>query len=257
MINTTTYIAFKTILIREFLRFIRIWKQTIVPPVITTTLYFLIFGKLMGDRIGEMGGHSYMLFIIPGVVLMSVISHSYANVVSSFFMSKYQKNIEEILIAPVPNAVILAGYVGGGIARGLIVGIVVLIVALFFSPMQIYSYSFMLLIIILTSLLFSIGGFINAIYAKTFDDISVIPTFVITPFTYLGGVFYSIDLLPPFWQNVSLFNPVLYMVNGFRYGMIGVSDTSPLLSVIIISVFIIIFGLFSLSLLNRGVGIKQ
>ena len=252
-----TFIAFYTILIREILRFIRIWKQTIIPPVITTTLYYLIFGKLIGERIGEMGGHTYIVFIIPGVVLMAVISHSYANVVSSFFMAKYQKNIEEIIIAPVNNVAVLLGYIGGGAARGLVVGITVFIVSLFFSPLQVHSYSFMLLIIVLTSILFSFGGFINAIYAKTFDDISVIPTFVITPFTYLGGVFYSIDLLSPFWQTVSLFNPVLYMVNGFRYGMIGVSDTSPLLSVIIISVFILIFGLFSLSLLNRGVGIKQ
>jgi ABC-2 type transport system permease protein len=257
MFNSIHYTAFKTILIRECLRFIRIWKQTVVPPIITTVLYFLIFGKLIGERIGEMGGHSYMLFIIPGVVLMAVISHSYANVVSSFFMSKYQKNIEEILIAPVPNHIILAGYIGGGIARGMVVGAVVFIVALFFSPMQIYSYPFMLLIVVLTSLLFSLAGFINAVYAKTFADISVIPTFVITPFTYLGGVFYSIDLLPPFWQTVSLFNPVLYMVNGFRYGMLGVTDTSPLMSVVIILVFSCILAFFSLHLLKKGVGIKQ
>jgi len=251
-----TFIAFYTILIREILRFIRIWKQTIIPPVITTTLYYLIFGKLIGERIGEMGGHTYIVFIIPGVVLMAVISHSYANVVSSFFMAKYQKNIEEIIIAPVNNVAVLLGYIGGGAARGLVVGITVFIVSLFFSPLQVHSYSFMLLIIVLTSILFSFGGFINAIYAKTFDDISVIPTFVITPFTYLGGVFYSIDLLSPFWQTVSLFNPVLYMVNGFRYGMIGVSDTSPLTSVIIIVVFIVILFTYSLNLLNKGVGIK-
>lgn len=254
--NNPTFIAFYTILFREILRFLRIWKQTIIPPVITTTLYYLIFGKLIGSRIGEMGGHSYIVFIIPGVVLMAVISHSYANVVSSFFMGKYQKNIEEIIIAPVSNVAILLGYIGGGVARGLVVGITVFIVSLFFSSIDVYSYSYMILIIILTSILFSFGGFINAIYAKTFDDISVIPTFVITPFTYLGGVFYSIDLLPQFWQTVSLFNPVLYMVNGFRYGMIGVSDTSPLMSVAIIIIFITILFAYSLNLLNRGVGIK-
>lgn len=235
----------------------RIWVQTILPPAITTTLYFVIFGKLIGERIGEMEGYSYIDFIVPGLILMAVIQNSYANVVSSFFSTKLQHYIEELLIAPVPNWVILSGYVVGGVTRGTLVGVVVTIISLFFTDLQINSYSITLLVFVLTSILFALAGFINAVYAQSFDDISIVPTFVLTPLTYLGGVFYSISLLPSFWQDVSLINPVLYMVNAFRFGILGVSDIDLVVALGIILVFIVLLTLFSLSLLSRGVGIKN
>ncbi|MCU7851375.1 MAG: ABC transporter permease [Candidatus Thiodiazotropha sp. (ex Monitilora ramsayi)] len=250
-------IAFQTIVTKEILRFMRIWVQTILPPAITTTLYFVIFGKLIGERIGEMEGYSYIDFIVPGLILMAVIQNSYANVVSSFFSTKLQHYIEELLIAPVPNWVILSGYVVGGVTRGTLVGVVVTIISLFFTDLQINSYSITLLVFVLTSILFALAGFINAVYAQSFDDISIVPTFVLTPLTYLGGVFYSISLLPSFWQDVSLINPVLYMVNAFRFGILGVSDIDLVVALGIILIFIVLLTLFSLSLLSRGVGIKN
>lgn len=248
--------AFHAIVTKEFLRFIRIWVQTVLPPAITMALYFVIFGTLIGDRIGEMDGFSYIDFIVPGLILMSVISHSYANVVSSFYSSKFQRHIEELLIAPVPNWIILAGYVAGGVARGVIVGIVVTGVSMFFTDLEVYSYGVTLLVFILTSVLFATAGFINAVFANSFDDISIIPTFVLVPLTYLGGVFYSIRLLPEFWQNVSLINPVLYMINAFRYGILGVSDIHLGFALALIVVFIILLTGTALWLLSRGVGVK-
>jgi len=250
-------VAYKTIVVKEILRFARIWIQTILPPAITTALYFIIFGKLIGEQIGEMDGYRYIDFIVPGLILMSVISNSYANVVSSFYSSKFQRHVEELLIAPVPNAVILAGYVSGGVARGIVVGITVTLVSMFFSDWQIHSYTITLLVFVMTSILFSIAGFINAIYANSFDDISIIPTFVLTPLTYLGGVFYSISMLPPFWQTLSMGNPVFYMINAFRYGLLGTSDISPFLAFMIIGGFIVMLSAISLFLLNRGTGIKN
>jgi ABC-2 type transport system permease protein len=258
MNNWPVYLtAYRTIVTKEILRFSRIWVQTILPSAITTTLYFVIFGKLIGERIGEMGGFSYIEFIVPGLILMAVIQNSYSNVVSSFFSTKLQHYIEELLIAPVPNWVVLAGYVSGGVARGTLVGSVVTLVSLFFTDLSIIHYGVTLLVFVLTSILFALGGFINAVYAKTFDDVSIVPTFVLTPLTYLGGVFYSIELLPDFWQNLSLANPVLYMVNAFRYGLLGVSDIAIGKALVIILVFIIILTVFSLNLLRRGVGIKK
>ena len=250
-------VAFQTILTKEILRFMRIWLQTVFPPVITTALYFIIFGTLIGERIGEMDGYSYIEFIVPGLILMAVITNSYANVVSSFYFSKFGHHIEELLIAPVPNWVILAGYVGGGVARGVVVGVMVTLVSLFFVDIRIHSYGLTLAVFVLTSVLFALAGFINAIFAKSFDDISIVPTFVLTPLTYLGGVFYSIQLLPEFWRGLSLANPVLYMVNAFRYGILGVSDIGVGVAFGIILLFIAVLALFSLSLLNRGVGIKS
>ena len=251
------WVAFQTIIIKEIKRFMRIAVQTILPPAITTVLYFIIFGKLIGVQIGDMEGFRYIDFIVPGLILMAVISNSYANTVSSFYGSKFQHYIEEMLIAPLPNWVILAGFVGGGVARGVVVGIVVTGVALIFSEISIHSYTITLAVFILTSILFSLAGFINAVYANTFDDISIIPTFVLTPLTYLGGVFYSISLLPEFWQHVSLVNPVLYMVNAFRYGLLGVSDISLLVAFGIIIAFIVALFAYSMRLLNQGVGIKN
>lgn len=250
-------VAFQTILTKEILRFSRIWIQTILPPVITTTLYFVIFGNLIGQRIGDMGGVSYIDFIVPGLILMAVITNSYANVVSSFFSSKYQRHVEELLISPVPNWVILGGFVGGGVTRGVVVGITVTAVSMLFTDLNIHNYGWTLMVFVLTSVLFALAGFINAIYANSFDDISVVPTFVLTPLTYLGGVFYSIQMLPTVWQQVSLANPVLYMVNAFRYGLLGVSDIHIGVALVIILLFIAGLTGFSLSLLQRGVGIKS
>lgn len=249
-------IALNTIVTKEFMRFIRIWIQTIIPPVITVALYFIIFGQLIGSQIGDIDGYRYMDYIVPGLILMSVITNSYSNVVSSFFSAKFQRSIEEMIVAPVPNHIILVGYVSGGVARGIIVGLAVMVVSMFFSDFQIHSIGITLAVFILTSILFSLTGFINAVYAKSFDDISIIPTFVLTPLTYLGGIFYSIKMLPEFWQDVSLVNPILYMINAFRYGLLGVSDIDVTKAFIIILVFIAILFAFSLNLLNRGVGIK-
>ncbi|MGB5641363.1 MAG: ABC transporter permease [Sedimenticolaceae bacterium] len=250
-------VAFMTIVTKEILRFARIWVQTLLPPAITMALYFVIFGKLIGSQIGDMEGFHYIDFIVPGLILMSVISNSYANVVSSFYSSKFQHNIEELLIAPLPNFVILAGYVAGGVARGVVVGVVVTAVSMFFTDLQIHSYGISLAVFVLTSILFATAGFINAVYANSFDDISIVPTFVLTPLTYLGGVFYSISMLPEFWQKVSLANPVLYMVNAFRYGLLGFSDISMWQAFAIIFGFIILLGAFAMWLLSRGVGIKS
>ncbi len=253
---SANWVAFQTILIKEVRRFTRIWPQTILPPAITMTLYFVIFGNLIGPRIGEMGGYAYMDFIVPGLIMMSVITNAYANVVSSFFGMKFQHCIEELLVAPVPNYIILLGYVGGGVARGLAVGFIVTMVSLWFTDLQIHHLGVVISVVVLTAVLFSLGGFINAVYASKFDDISIVPTFVLTPLTYLGGVFYSISLLPSFWQDVSLVNPILYMVNAFRYGLLGVSDISIGVAYGMILLFIAILFIFSLSLLKRGVGIR-
>jgi ABC-2 type transport system permease protein len=251
------WVAFKTIVTKEILRFARIWVQTVLPPAITMALYFVIFGKLIGSQIGDMDGFRYIDFIVPGLILMSVISNSYANVVASFYSSKFQHNIEELLIAPLPDFIILSGYVAGGVARGVVVGSVVTAVSMFFSDLQIHSYGVTLAVFVLTSVLFSIAGFINAVYANSFDDISIVPTFVLTPLTYLGGVFYSISMLPDFWRQLSLVNPVLYMVNAFRYGLLGVSDIAMWQAFAIILGFIIALGAFAMWLLARGVGIKS
>ena len=249
--------AYYTIVVREVLRFSRIWLQTIIPPVITTALYFVIFGNLIGSQIGNMDGHTYMEFIVPGLIMMSVITNAYANVVSSFSGSKFQGNIAEMLVSPTPNWIILLGYVTGGVARGIAVGAAVTLVSLFFSHLHIEHLWVTGTIIVLTSALFSLAGLINAVYAKSFDDITIVPTFVLTPLTYLGGVFYSISLLPPFWQSASLTNPILYMVNGFRYGILGKADISIWVSYSVIIGFIVLLGGFAMYLLHRGIGIRS
>jgi ABC-2 type transport system permease protein len=251
------WIAFYTLVRREIRRFLRIWPQTLLPPAITMTLYFIIFGNLIGSRIGEMGGFSYMQYIAPGIIMMSVINNAYANVASSFYSAKFQSHIEEMLVAPIPNYLILAGYVAGGTARGLLVGLIVTIVSLFFTHLSIENIAITISMVALSAVMFALGGFINAIYANSFDEISIIPTFILTPLTYLGGVFYSISLLPDFWQNVSLLNPILYMVNAFRYGMLGVADISIVTAFTIIFVCIISLTSFALYLLNKGTGIRD
>jgi ABC-2 type transport system permease protein len=249
-------IAYNTILIKEVGRFTRIWIQTLLPPAISMTLYFVIFGNLIGPRIGPMSGFTYMEYIAPGIIMMAVMNNSYANVVASFFSAKFQRHIEEILIAPVPNFIILAGYVTGGLTRGLMVGIVVTIVALFFTDLNVKHPFLTLSVVILTSVLFALGGLINGIFARKFDDISIIPAFILTPLIYLGGVFYSIELLPDFWRSVSIFNPILYMVNAFRHGILGVSDINITLAFVIIILSIGMFSTLALFLLHKGTGIK-
>lgn len=257
MNNNLNWIAFKTISTKEVIRFTRIWQQTILPPVMTTSLYFVIFGNLIGPRIGEMEGFSYINFIVPGLILMSVITSSYANVSSSFFSSKFQRSVEELLVSPTANSTILMGYIAGGVARGIMVGTAVTIVSLFFSKLQIYNFPVLISTIILTSILFSLGGFTNALFARNFDDISIVPTFILTPLTYLGGVFYSIKLLPDFWQTVTHFNPVLYMINAFRYGFLGISDISLFTSYAIILLAIAVLFFVNLRLISSGYGLRS
>ena len=250
-------IAFQTILFKEVYRFVRIWPQTLLPSAVTTSLYFLIFGKLIGGRIGEMGGIAYMDYIVPGVILMSVITNAYGNVVASFYSSKFQRNIEELLIAPVPGWLMLAGYLGGGVARGLAVGCVVMGISALFTDLKVAHPDVVLLVFLLTAILFSLAGFLNALFANSFDDISIIPNFVLTPLVYLGGVFYSIDLLPEPWRIISQANPILYMINAFRYGMIEVTDVDINLALMMIVGFIVLLSGFSLYMLHKGTGIKN
>jgi len=250
-------ISLLTLARKEYRRVLRIWMQTIVPPAITMTLYFIIFGNLIGRRIGSMGGFDYMQYIAPGLIMMSVITNSYGNVVSSFFNAKFQRHLEEMLVAPMPNYAIVLGHVSGGVFRGLLVGAVVTIVALFFTRLSVSSLFVTVSVVLLTAVVFSLAGLINAIFARKFDDVAIIPSFVLAPLTYLGGVFYSISLLPDIAQVASKLNPILYMVNAFRYGMLGVSDIDIGLAYLIIVVFAV--GLFSVSmfLINRGIGIRE
>lgn len=251
------WVAFRTIVRKEILRFSRIWMQTLIPPVVMVALYFIIFGNLIGQRIGDMDGMNYIDFIMPGLVMMSIITNSYANVVSSFYSAKHSYYIEEMLIAPIPNIVILLGYVTGGVVRGLSVGIAVTVVSLIFTDFYIDNPIIVLIVAFLTAVLFSLAGLINAVYANSYDHIAIIPTFVLTPLTYLGGIFYSIKLLPEFWQQVSLINPVLYMVNSFRFGFRGISDIDLSLAIGVILFFILVLFSFCMILLHRGTGIKH
>ncbi len=249
-------IALQAVVRKEITRFTRIWMQTLLPPVITMSLYFIIFGKLIGDRIGTMAGIPYMQFVVPGLIMMAVLTNAYSNVVSSFFSAKFQRSIEEVLVSPTPNAIILLGYCIGGMARGLCVGALVTLLSLVFTGISVYSWPITISIIILTSLFFSLAGFINAIFAKTFDDVSIIPTFVLTPLTYLGGVFYSVTLLPEFWQKVSSINPILHMVNAFRYGMLGVSDGSIIPAFVGLVIFTVALFFVCLHLLKTAKGLR-
>jgi ABC-2 type transport system permease protein len=251
------FVGFNTIVIREFHRIMRIWGQTLVPPAITATLYFVIFGSLIGSRIGEMGGYTYIQYIAPGLIMMSVITNSYGNVVSSFFGAKFGKHIEELLVSPLPAWLIVAGYTAGGVMRGLIVGGVVTIITLIFTHLEIHSIGVVLSAVLLSSIVFALAGMINAIFAKNFDQISFIPTFVLTPLTYLGGVFYTIALLPEWAQHVSHANPILYMVNAFRHGFLGVSDVDVRLAYTIMIVAAVVLYATCVWLLQRGVGTRE
>jgi len=250
-------VALQTIVQREIRRYTRIWPQTLLPPAITMVLYFVIFGSLIGARIGDMGGFSYMDYIVPGLIMMSVITNSYSNVVSSFFSTKFQRSIEELLVSPVSPHVIVIGFALGGITRGLAVAVIVTLLSMFFTDLQVHHLGVTVLVITLTASIFALGGFINAVFARNFDDISIIPTFVLTPLTYLGGVFYSINLLSPFWQTLSLANPVLHMVNAFRYGILGVSDIRIGVAISFMLLAVAALYLVSVGLLKSGRGMRQ
>ncbi len=250
-------VAFLTILRKEIRRYMRIWTQTLLPSAITMSLYFIIFGSLIGSRIGEMGGFPYMQFVVPGLIMMAIVTNSYSNVVSSFFGSKFNHSVEELLVSPTPNYVILMGYVLGGVTRGLLVAVVVTLVSLFFTHLHMHNIWVVIAIVLMTSTLFALAGFINAVFANSFDDISIVPTFVLTPLIYLGGVFYSMDLLPEFWANVSKLNPLVYVVNAFRYGVLGVSDVSLPVAFGMIALFTVVAFTYSMYLLNSGTRLRQ
>ena len=250
-------IALFTIMRREVMRILRIWGQTLVPPAITMTLYFLIFGGLIGSRIGDMGGFTYMEFIVPGLVMMSIIQNSYGNISSSFFGAKFGRHIEELLVSPMPNWVILLGYVAGAVLRGLLVGSIVLLIAMFFTTVRVPHPFVTLTTVLLGATIFSLAGFVNAAYAKKFDDIAIVPTFILTPLTYLGGVFYSVKLLPPWAEALTHANPIFYMVNAFRFGLLGVSDVSLWVSYTLMIGFVVALGALGLWLLKKGVGLRS
>lgn len=251
------FTALKSLAVKETNRYLRIWVQTLVPPVITTSLYFIIFGKMIGSRIGEMGGFSYMEFIVPGLIMMSTITSSYSNVSSSFFSQKFQKNIEELLVAPVPTHVIIWGFVFGGLGRSTLVGTLVTIISLFFVPLHVYSWVIVVLTLVMTAILFSLAGLLNGIFAQSFDDVSIVPTFVLQPLTYLGGVFYSISMLPPIWQTISKVNPIVYMISGFRYGFLGTIDVPIFLSIGILVLFIVVLYSVCWYLIQKGRGLRS
>ena len=256
MATIENFIALKTLVKKEVLRFLRIWIQTILPSVITVALYFVIFGNLIGSQLNDIKGYRYIDYIVPGLIMMSVITNAYANVVSSFYSSKFQKHIEEMLVSPMPNYIIIWGFVCGGIARGVAVGVAVTITASFFTQLQVQNAALLALVTLLTCILFSLAGLINAIFANSFDDISLIPTFVLTPLTYLGGIFYSIDMLPGFWRTASFANPILYMVDTFRTSMLGINDINTGISLMIIIAFVLVLYSVAILLMRKGVGIR-
>ncbi|MFC5438745.1 ABC transporter permease [Rhodanobacter ginsenosidimutans] len=259
MSNTTAnLVALNTLVRREIVRIMRIWTQTLIPPAITMTLYFVIFGKLIGSKIGPIQGHfSYMQYIVPGLVMMSIITNSYGNISSSFFGAKFSRAVEEMLVSPMPNWVILLGYVTGAVARGLVVGVLVLLIALFFTDLHVMHPLVTFASVLLGATIFSLAGFVNAVYAKKFDDIALVPTFILTPLTYLGGVFYSVNMLAEPWQAISRANPILYMVNAFRFGVLGISDVHLGVAFAVMLGFVVGLSALALQLLKRGVGLRS
>jgi ABC-2 type transport system permease protein len=258
MSTSTNLVALYTITRREIMRIVRIWTQTLIPPMVTMTLYFVIFGKLIGSRIGTIeGGFSYMQYIVPGLVMMSIINNSYANISSSFFGAKFSRAVEEMLVSPMPNWVILTGYVTGAVSRGLVVGLLVLLIALFFTSLHVVHPLITFLSVLLGATIFALAGFVNAVYAKKFDDIALVPTFILTPLTYLGGVFYSVNMLGEPWQAISRINPILYMVNAFRFGVLGISDVGIGTAFAVMLAFVLGLSLVALHLLKRGIGLRS
>ncbi len=257
MSSKASWISYYTMVRRELVRIIRIWSQTLLPPVVTTTLYFIVFGTFIGSQLQHIHGFTYMQFIVPGLIMMSVITSSYMNTVSTFYFAKWQRTLDEILVSPTPNWVVIAGFVSGGVLRGLLVGGLVLVVSLFFTHFAVYNLFVLLTAAILTSVMFALAGLINGIYAKGFDGISIVPTFVLTPLTYLGGIFFSIEQFPPFWRTVASFNPILYIINAFRYGFLGITDVNITLSLTLLFVITLIFLGVVLYLFKKGTGMKN
>ncbi|WWO97802.1 MAG: ABC transporter permease [Candidatus Dasytiphilus stammeri] len=255
--NKLYWIALKTIWSKEITRFTRIWIQTLMPPVITMSLYLIIFGSFIGNKIDNIQGVSYIQFIVPGIIMMAVISNAYTNVASSFFSARFQRNIEELLVAPVPTHIIILGYIGGGVVRGICVGLLVTIVSLFFVEFHVYSWLIILSTLLLTVVMFSLAGLLNALFANSFDDISLIPTFILTPLTYLGGVFYSLTLLPPLWKKISVLNPLVYMISGFRLGFLGISDIALIWSLLVLICLTVIFYILVWYLIQQGYGLRN
>ena len=251
------WIPFYTMMRNELVRIVRIWSQTLLPPVVTTSLYFVVFGKFIGSQLAPIDGLSYIQFIVPGLIMMSVITSSYMNTVSTFYFAKWTKTLDEILVSPMPDWLVILGYVSGGVLRGLLVGLLVTIVALFFTHLAVYNIAVLIAALVLTSVLFSFGGLINGVFAKGFDGISIVPTFVLTPLTYLGGIFYSIDQFSPFWQQVSLLNPILYMVNAFRWGFFGVSDINIVTCFAVLAGITLVFMGITAYLFRNGIGLKN
>ncbi len=258
MSTSTNLVALQTLVRREIVRIMRIWTQTLIPPAITMTLYFVVFGKLIGGRIGTIeGGFSYIQYIVPGLVMMSIITNSYGNISSSFFGAKFSRSVEEMLVSPMPNWVILLGYVTGAVTRGLVVGVLVLLIALFFTSLHVVHPIITFLSVLLGATIFSLAGFVNAVFAKKFDDIALVPTFVITPLTYLGGVFYSINMLGEPWQTISRINPILYRVNAFRFGVLGITDVNIWIAFVVMLGFVVALSIVALQLLQRGIGLRS
>lgn len=257
MNSSKNWIAFQTLFRKEIRRFLRIWVQTILPSGIMITLYIVIFGSFIGSRVLPIQGYSYLQYIIPGLIMMTIINNAYTNVVSSLYAARFQKNIEEVLIAPVSNTLILLAYTLAGVTRGVLVGILVTGISLLFTRLQVHSLFQIVTITILSAMLFSLAGFTNGLFAKKFDDTSIVPTFILTPLTYLGGIFYTINLLPPFWHTVSLFNPVLYIVSAFRYAILGISDINVMNAFVCITLIVLFLFLLNWYLLRRGVGIRN
>ncbi len=250
-------ISYKTIVTKEIKRYIRIWTQTLLPPVINQTLYFLIFGSFIGSQIGDLDGFTYMEFIVPGLIMMSIINSSFQNVVGSFYIAKFQNSIEELLVSPTSNLTIIAGYITGGVTRGLLVGFLVFLVSLFFTDISVYSPITVIIFSTLTSCLFSMLALINAIFAKNFDHTSIVTTFVLTPLTYLGGVFYSIDRLPQIWQTISQFNPIVYMIDGIRFGFLGINTYSVYLSISIITLLLVFTTVLAYYFIKKSHGLRS
>jgi len=252
------FTSFYTIVRKDVVRIFRIWPQTFLPSIITSILYFLVFGKILGERIGEIGGHPYITFVVPGLVMLAVVTNSFSNVATTFFQAKFfARNIDEVLVSPTPPWVIISGYVAGGMVRGIVIGALVIIVSAFFSPLPMTHPFIILLFLILSSLLFSLAGLVNGIYAKSFDGISIVPTFVLTPLVYLGGVFYSAQALPPLWQKLTYADPIFYLINGFRDGFMGISDISLSLSIGVLLALISILVAISWYLIRTGLGLRQ
>ena len=251
------YQALMTLTRKEVVRVLRIWQQTLLPPVITMGIYFVVFGRFLGGRIQEIDGYPYIQFIVPGLIMMATITNSFSNVASSFFGHKFQRSIEEVLISPVPDWVIVLGYVSGGVVRGVLCGVLVALVALFFTSIPVAHPVLVVVYLLLTAGVFSLGGLFNGVVARKFDDVAIIPTFVLTPLTYFAGVFYSIKLLPPAWQIASLFNPIFYMVDGFRFGFLGTSDASLTIGIVLLAVTNVFFFALNLWIFKKGWGLRS